>query len=192
MTYDGVGYLDAPPVYPNRHHARAPLIGAALGDVLRIAYLYPRNHGRVLISQSSPANFRASAPLLTASNAALARVAEGLARIPPVVTHLVGVTWFRVLNTNGEGLSAYHRLSVTSGANTDTGATVETELPSLVPLAPRQAFEQVFQARFEVELANVTGPTTGEIKVDGYAKMRRTGAGVSYVHLLTRVWTEIR
>lgn len=206
MAFDGVGYLDAPPIYPAAYHPGSPLTGPALGRALRIAYLYAHHHGRMIIDQPYPLAMREASTYQARTRFAetsYVRIAEGYRTIPAEVTHLVAEALFAA--DDAYQLVVYHRIVVTDGSNTDTGSAVETQVPIQAreraqagdpwygPYGPRYRH----RARCEVELDTVTTGAVRQVYVEAYG-VRVYGTtptvlgAAPYQPQHVGVWTEIR
>jgi hypothetical protein len=209
MAFDGRDYLDASPVYPSAYHSKAPLTGPALGRVLRIAYMYARRHGQLVICQNYPLNFRNTASTLSHSvedHSTFSRVAEGFRYVPDQATHLVAQIVFMVWDPN-DSTSAYHRIRVTGGGNTDNGSSTELALqnqvatrgvivdtsfgPGGIGIGPPFEYD-TYRSRCEVALTNVSAGQDCEIYVEGYAADRSGSPGRSYTPIVVTAWWEVR
>ena len=194
MAFDGVIYHHADLIYPAVYHPKSPLTGPALGDALRAAYLAAHRRGRRMIDQNYTFSTTAQALLVKTS---FARIAEGYRRIPDEATHLVGEAVFGSFVADDRA-TAFHRVKVFDGVNTDTGSTVETSLeidfardlnPEMSVRAPQYSYS--YRARFDVTLANVAPGAGREIYVEAYAT-RTSGAASPYFPEHISVWWEIR
>jgi len=200
MAFDGKLYHHADLIYPAAYHPKSPLTGPALGEALRAAYLAAHRRGRRMIDQNYPVTWRSAATQrerFAFAETTWARIAEGYRRIPAEVTHLAGEAVFSCLDADNES-TAYHRVVVYDGSNTDTGSTTETELAlaqaadtSYLPPALRYYEGPTYRARFEVTLANVAPGAGREVYVQAYIE-RGTGGPGSYVPQHIGVWWEIR
>lgn len=199
MAFDGKDHMEPRLIYPAAYHPKAPLTGPALGDALEAAYVAAHRRGRRVIDQNYAMNFRSPATQRERdkfTEATWGRIAEGFRRIPDAVTHLVGEAVFQCNDADNES-TAYHRVCITDGSNTDTGATTETELAvaQAADLEWRPFFAPyegpVYRARFEVALSNVAPGAGREVYVQAYVE-RGTGAGGSYTPQHVSVWWEIR
>lgn len=201
MVLDGQGYLDADFGYPNLYHPKAPLIGPALGKVLRIAYFIPRNQGRKIFDQNDAINFRdlaGSTARRYNSTGAYVRIAEGLRYIPDLTTHIVAEARFSI--PAPDIVRVFHRLSISDGTDTDEGDEVLREIGQDTPETPRSlmgffspfAASRTFVARCEVALSDVTAGVRREVFMEAYAKKKSNSDPVPYMRHHVGGWLEIR
>ena len=206
MVYDGRDYPTATAVHSSLYNAGAPLVGASLSHALIAAYCYARNHGRRVLEQSYPFDFRdpstALGELIQAATADT-RIAEGRRVIPRGTTHLVAEVHFRVWS-RASRLEAKHRVQVgTSGIDLDVGAYQTDAIEAPTPpgwfyRTPELAQDGFYRgasyvARCEVTLADVEGGEEAEIAVEGYLSDSEAGANnTAYTPHHVTVWAEVR
>ncbi len=202
MAFDGRDYFTAGPTYPVVYQAGAPLVGIALAKPLTAAHCYARNHGRRILQQTYPFNFRApDTSLLTLIQAAEpgTRIAEGVRRIPDGTTHLVAEVFFRVWSKAQQN-EAHHKLQAATATDFDEGSDTVMDLPALQPpgwwYTTRDLSLDGFYggnsyiARCEVELQTVGAGVFAEIALEAYSLGGGDYQPYTPHHVL--VWGEVR
>jgi hypothetical protein len=214
VAFDGNNYTDPSLAWPILYHSDAALAGPSLSVTLEAAYFYALNHGRLLIAQHYPMNFRRPQGVrdfTIIKSSSEVRLAEGWRRLPEFCTHLVCEAIFAIVKDGGS-VQVTHKLHVSNGAgSTDDGSgTVITVDPGTGNVSGFTAGYAVaggpgydawaaygprsnnFTTRCEVALSNVTTGAQRIIWVDGYAVDATDSSAVSYMPQMYTVWAEFR